>query len=903
MMVLDQREHPQPHGNIEAVEDQPESNAYMEWLQLRDPATNRIPRGIRQGEREFARTIPSSQAGAGMMKGASVPENIWIGRGPANVGGRTRALALDVTNEQIMLAGGITGGMWRSEDGGTSWQRTTLPTQHPTVTCLVQDTRPGKTSTWYYGTGEYRSNSWRFGNTLLQGDGIFKSTDGGRTWSPLSSTVANTPQSLDSPFEYVNSIAINPANTEQDEVLAACYGGIMRSTDGGASWRRVLGEPGNPTGYTTVTISPTGVYMAAIGTGGTTTGIFRSVNGVNWTNISPADWPDSCMRVVMDIAPSNDDVLYVAAETPGTGLTIAGSYGFAEYYSLWKYTWRSGNGSGSGGNWENRTDNLPNDSTIFNSLHSYCFLMKVDPDKQNTVYLGGSNLYRSTDGFATAENVQWLGGYHPQYFYGYPGGLHPDQHAVVLSPSDPNTIYVGNDGGLYRTTEGSAWEPYWDSLNNGFVNGQFYTIAIDPATPGSDLLMGGLQDNGTYITSSNDPTAPWEELYGGDGSFCAIADGGKTLYFSSQTGNAVRQRINSSGDTGYTYMRPASSGVSLFVVPFVLDPSDDNIMYFLGGRTIWRNDDLASIPDDPSQPPINWTRLNNTTGADTITAIGVSRDNPQHRVYYGTHTGKVFRLDDATIGNPEPVEITGANFPRNAYINCIAVDPHDGDRAVAVFTNYNVQSIFYTTNAGSSWTAVGGNLEQFPDGTGNGPSCRWAAFAYAGKRTVLFVGTTTGLYSTELLDGDATFWIQEGAESIGNVRVDMIQSREADAFVAVATWGRGAFTTNLTTLGVDAAIAGDQQFLMKNYPDPVHTTTTIRYRVPASHGMQDVELEVLDVMGRSVAHLVDDRRAPGDYSVQFNLASVAAGHMTNGAYFYRLRCGNMVETKRMMVLR
>src|SRR5262249_3739784 len=148
MMVLDTPERQQPYGEIEAVEDQPESNAYMEWLQLRDPATNQIPPGIRQREQEFARTIPSSRTGGGMMKGTAIPENIWISRGPTNVGGRTRALALDVTNEQIMLAGGITGGMWRSENGGTSWQRTTLPTQHPTVTCLVQDIRPGKTSIW-----------------------------------------------------------------------------------------------------------------------------------------------------------------------------------------------------------------------------------------------------------------------------------------------------------------------------------------------------------------------------------------------------------------------------------------------------------------------------------------------------------------------------------------------------------------------------------------------------------------------------------------------------------------------------------------------------------------------------------------------------------------------------------
>ena len=162
----------------------------------------------------------------------------WSVRGPSNVGGRTRALARDVDNPDLLLAGGVTGGMWRSSDGGNLWSRTTTPEQLPSVTCIVQDTRPGHHNVWYYGTGELRTNSTRFGGALYSGDGIFKSIDGGKSWTQLPATVSNTPQLLDQPFDYVWKIVIDQSNSNTDVLLAATYGGIMRSTDGGASRAR-----------------------------------------------------------------------------------------------------------------------------------------------------------------------------------------------------------------------------------------------------------------------------------------------------------------------------------------------------------------------------------------------------------------------------------------------------------------------------------------------------------------------------------------------------------------------------------------------------------------------------------------------------------------------------------------
>lgn len=135
--------------NAIGSEEDPAARARYEWLRLRDPATGQIPPNIRAKALAFAKTLPTKEAAGSLKKSrkaAQIQTQAWSARGPFNIGGRTRALAVDITNENIILAGGTSGGMWRSFDGGISWNRVTDPAQLPTATCIAQDTRPGKTS-------------------------------------------------------------------------------------------------------------------------------------------------------------------------------------------------------------------------------------------------------------------------------------------------------------------------------------------------------------------------------------------------------------------------------------------------------------------------------------------------------------------------------------------------------------------------------------------------------------------------------------------------------------------------------------------------------------------------------------------------------------------------------------
>lgn len=786
-------------------EDDPQARLNYEWRRLRNPQSNRIPRNIRQKELQFARTLPTREAVAiAKGQGNALAESsvlTWNARGPFNVGGRTRALAFDVSNENIILAGGVSGGLYRSTDGGATWTNTSGASQLHSITAIAQDTRAGKTNIWYCTSGEFRGGSAGGGGASFRGDGIFKSVDGGMTWTQLPATISDTPESFDQPFDFCWNIAVDPSNTSQDEVYAATFGGLQRSLDGGTTWATVKGGFSNSVSqYTDVVVTSTGVVYAAFsqstnnGTDSPDRGIWRSTDGATWTEITPAGWPLVYNRVVLAVAPSDESRLYFFADTPISGLNGV---------SFWHYTYLSGDGSGAGGSWSNRSANLPALGDPVGNLDpqgSYDMIVCVKPDNPDVVFVGGTNLYRSTDGFATSTNWTWIGGYNTTNDISIYPNHHPDLHAQAFLPSNPNVVISGHDGGLSKTTNVMADSVIWSSLNSGYVTGQFYSVAIDHATAGNDIITGGLQDNGTYFTNNANASTPWLQIGSGDGGYTAIADGRSAFFSSVQNGKTFREIRNDAGQLSiWQRVDPAGGSGYLFINPYVLDPNDNDILYMAGGDRLWRNNAVSTIPPFSNDPAtVGWTQLTNTAvGSGTISALAVS-GSPANILYYGTTNGQVFRLDNADSGNPVPVNIgSGKGLPANAYVSSIAVDPIDGNRVLLVFSNYGIQSLFFTQNGGDSWTDVSGNLEENSDGSGSGPSARWAEIVPANSATYYFVATSAGLFSTTSLNGGSTIWAQEGASTIGNVVVDMIDARLADGLVVAATHGAGVFSANI----------------------------------------------------------------------------------------------------------
>jgi photosystem II stability/assembly factor-like uncharacterized protein len=868
--------HPGQHTGIsipcqatEGTREDPSARTRFEWLRLRDPNTNDIPNHIRTRELAWIQK---------QVRNTPVTDD-WTPRGPFHIGGRTKALAIDITDENTILAGGVSAGMWKSTDGGASWAKTTAPGQLHSVSCVAQNTAPGKAHIWYYGTGE--GTSFRGGsaagplgtNASYRGDGIFKSVDGGESWTQLPSTVSGTAGQSD-PFDFVHRILTFGENG----ILAATSTGLYRSTDEGESWDHVLDFGEN---YPSTEIAMTGrnVFYATVGGTGPDNGIYRSTDGASWQNISPPDWPDTTTRTVIGPAPSNPDLIYFFTEE-----------------KHWKQQLRRYDENQG---WTDLSGGLPENGEL-TTYGGNMLILYVKPDDENTLFLGAVALYRSRDG---GSSFELIGGF---------SDFHVDQHAIAFIPSDPKAMIVGNDGGLFKTLDNTAdvthdpssgeYHIPWTSLNNGYLTTQFYSVAVNHGKPGSETILGGMQDNAWIVTNSSDPDSPVVCIFPGavDGGYTAIDDSGDYFYANQGGTFEIWRHAFPGGVHQWTIITPASAaGMGLWMNPFILDPHDTKIMYVASQKELWRNSNLTEIPFTfPSHPTDqNWSKLDHVEPARHISALGMSGADTR-RLYYGTIQGELCRLENPHEGQPVPVDIWGDNLPVLAYVHCIAVDPRDADRVMVVFPNYGVISIFASEDAGGSWTPVSGNLEENDQGTGCGPSVRWASILYVDDTPVYFAGTSAGLFSTTQLDSMNTVWTQEGTSTIGNVVVDMIDIRQSDGFVAVGTHGNGVYSAFITEIPTRVNEIKDRPAkvtLYHAYPNPFNADTHIRFFIPESG---HVRLYVYNVLGERVAILVDGFRQAGNHHIRWT-----ANELPSGTYIIRLHFRASIATQKVILLR
>ncbi|MBD0366120.1 MAG: hypothetical protein ICV53_08470, partial [Flavisolibacter sp.] len=475
--------------SINSEEEEAERALYVEarmkyeFDMLKDPKTGKIPYKIREQELAFAKTLPERGAFSYASRSSSpLVLNNYIPAGPNNIGGRTRAVAYDIryngSANRVIIAGCISGGILRSADGGISWTLVTPQNDIHAFTAIAQDPRPGFQDTWYAGGGE------AFGNTASEvgaeflSYGLWKSTDNGSSWTKLplnnitdlngSQLAAGTLEVFDHPFDFVHKIAINPVN---GDVYVAGHRRLMRTSNGGTSFQVVFAgsaTANSAAGQMDVIVSNTGRVLVGVNGGNpdlAVRGVWTSPSGNRgtFTRIaggqtlgvdSVAGWRGNSYnfirantyddkRILLNYAPSNQNIAYVFYENE-----LSNSQpDFKPEADLFQL-----NFSGSTITWDNRSANLPDLpsqnfklSDPLSVQRGYNMLVTVKPDNPNTVFIGGTNLYRSTDGFRSNNNTAWINGYHqvmPLDAGQYPNG-HPDQHVLVFNPSNSSEAICG----------------------------------------------------------------------------------------------------------------------------------------------------------------------------------------------------------------------------------------------------------------------------------------------------------------------------------------------------------------------------------------------------------------------------------------------------------------------------
>ena len=587
---------------------------------------------------------------------SSVTKTNWTHMGPLNVGGRTRSLLIQgdsASSTHTLYAGGVTGGVFKSTDGGESWKALNDLMPNINVNTLAQD--PKNNNVIYAGTGE------RYGG--FKGAGIFKTEDAGANWTSLDNS---------SDIWYVNKIVVSPNNS--DVIYAATSGigsaGLKKSVDKGITWTNIHSD------YS--------VDVAVVNKDGTDyvygysewKGLIVSFDGgANFTHKV-----GSSSIALYDYTTPNYSRGSIAfsKSTPSRGYLLV-SNAAGQLYGIWKT-------SDYGANWT-KTISQDNDTTktdswllsdatdVFdhngngkncwertidlNDLRSqgnYDQYITVDPADADVVWVGGIELFRSDSAAASGSFNK------ASVWYGSEGSyVHADQHYIAFSPtydgSTDNRAYFTNDGGVYVSTNsktGTTANPCeyssigveYKEIVKGYGTTQYYHGAV---SKDGKYAVGGLQDQG--VTLYHGSPDNWTTIAGGDGAYNAIDPDNSSIMYSSYTYISIRRHDitvdNETTGAISNYSGGISSGIDTstygkgsFINPFILDPNNSSKMY-TATKALWRSDNVKAA----STSDVTWTNLGTFDGSYSGSEITIAPSNS--KVMYvgvGSYNTSFYRI-------------------------------------------------------------------------------------------------------------------------------------------------------------------------------------------------------------------------------------------------------------------
>ncbi len=780
----------------------------------------------------------------------SFPANYrWEEIGPHNIGGRTKDVKFNPQNPNTIFAASASGGLWRSFTSGigtSAWER--IETGYPVIGISSVEISPVDSNIIFIGTGEVYNYGNALGGEVIRttrgsyGIGILKSTDYGKTWI----------KSLDWAYNEERGIQdLEIDNNNPNIIWAATTEGIYKSTNNGDSWQKL-----NPTLMAIdVEIHPTNsdIVFASFGNFRTPGfGIYRTTNGgQSWQKLTNGLPDDFGGKAHIAISKSNPNIIYLSI---GNGFTSGAG------------TWlcKSTNG---GDEWS-----IVNTTDYATYQGWYSHWVGVHPQNPNFVLTGGIDIWKSTDGGATiSRKTDWAAWYFGDVPIGGPEGpshyAHADHHSITFHPNNPNIIYFGTDGGVFRSTDGGET---FEGCNGGYQTTQFYN-GFSSAPNLVNLSIGGMQDNSTAIYKG---TKAWYRVIGGDGCQTGINYNNPDIMY----GTVQYLRIYRSTNRGlsFSFIGPSGLDNPAFAAPFVICPSNPNVIYACS-RKIHKSINGG----------INWTTVNNNNQLDgnEILAIGVSSTSTD-TLYVATapisSRAKIFK---STNGGNSFINITG-NLP-DRYPDDIAVDPNDSKIVYIVFSGFGTSHLFKTTNGGESWLDIGTQLPDVPSS---------AIAINPSNSNQLFFGNDLGVYFSPDA-GQNWFVINNGLPYACQV-IDISIPKGTD-LIRVVTHGNGVYQSSISqivsNIEEEKIITYDFK-LEQNFPNPFNSTTTIKFTSPIS---ERHILKLYNIEGKELETIFDGFLSAGRNSVQLRMKN----EYSSGIYFYQLKVGKYQATGKMVYLK
>jgi len=770
-------------------------------------------------------------------------DNSWVDRGPNNIGGRTRVLLFDPNDKNNanssddynrVFAGAVSGGLWVNDDitdENSGWSRVGI-SENLGVSSITVD--PNNSMIWYAGTGEsYTSNDGA-------GSGLWKSTDGGFSWFNL--IPVNFSNSEISRLYTVNDVRAwdNAGSTEVFMAASREFDyqnigyqitGLWKSSDSGSNWTRVdLNTPsGSPYEVNSIKISKdNSIWVStrtnAYGKGGGK--IFKSIDGLSF--VEKYSFTDG-HRVEISCSRNNTNTIYALAELK------TGFFPFSTpYLNMVKNT----DGFETATIPETVELTLPNDvdtgipaDDFTRGQAFYDLLIQTDPSNDDIVYVGGIDLFRSTDSGATWSQISKWSNNNALNNLDV-SQVHADQHEMVFRPNSSNEALFGNDGGVYyaNNLSGAALSNTAISSRNIDYNvTQIYKGAIGQDA-NNEIFLGGAQDNGSLLIETAAKGANEAiDVFGGDGAYEFIDKDGAYMIVSYVYNTYAILSMPYTG-AGSMIVNDGDSGE--FINPADLD---DHLEILYTNSTRSGVDSIARYSDLLTTPVrTNFTDPLLVGGA---TAFKVSPfTTSSTTLFLGTSAGKVLKITNA---DTTPIW-TDIDLSENIAVGSISSIEFGSSESEIFVTlhNYGIENIWYTTNGGVDWVSKDGDFPDIPVK---------AIMKNPSKTNEVIIGTNLGVWmSSNFLDVSPN-WIHS-QNGMSNVKITSFDYREVDDTVLASTYGRGLFTGVFTSESLSAKDVTMEKNQIRVYP----TISNGNFIISASKDLTIQSIEITNSKGISI---------------------------------------------------